>query len=91
MALGRTVGELEASLSAAELREWIAFYRIDPWGEQRADLRMARIVWAVLQVNSKQPVSEDELRLFPDEANELPDDVSPKERQWMLALNRSGE
>ena len=91
MALGRTVGELEASLSAAELREWIAFYNIDPWGEQRADLRMARIAWAVLQANSRQPISEDALRLFPDEAHSLPDDVSAEERQWMLALNRSGE
>ena len=85
------MAELEATLSAAELREWAAFYSIDPWGEQRADLRMARIAWAVLQVNSKQPIDEAGLRLFPDEANELPDDVSPQERQWMLALNRSGE
>ena len=30
-----------ADLTAAELEEWIQFYRIDPFGEQRADLRIA--------------------------------------------------
>ena len=36
LALGRTVAELQQTLSAAELVEWMAFYRIDPWGGYRA-------------------------------------------------------
>jgi len=28
------------SLSARQLREWMAFYAVDPFGDQRADLRM---------------------------------------------------
>jgi hypothetical protein len=28
-------------LSSAELSAWMAYYQIDPWGEQRADLRNA--------------------------------------------------
>ena len=40
MALGRTVEDLEVNLSYRELTEWIAYYELEPWGEERADLRM---------------------------------------------------
>ena len=69
----------------------MAFYSLDPWGEQRADLRMAQTVWAVLQPNSKAKLDANDFRLYPDEANELPDDISEQERQWMLKLNRVAE
>ncbi|MFA9202794.1 MAG: DUF4035 domain-containing protein [Flavobacteriales bacterium] len=41
--LGRTVNELTSTLDAAELVEWMAFYRIDPWGGYRTDLAAATI------------------------------------------------
>lgn len=69
----------------------MAFWAIDPWGDQRADLRMARMTWAVLQVASKAPVDEDGLRLYPDEANNLPEDVSDDERKWMMKLGKVEE
>jgi len=28
-------------LTAAELAEWMAYYEIEPWGEERADIRQA--------------------------------------------------
>lgn len=68
----------------------MAFWSIDPWGEQRADLRAARMVWAALAPHSKSALDENDYRLFPDEANELPDDVSEQEKAWMLKLQRSG-
>lgn len=68
----------------------MAFWSIDPWGEQRADMRAARLVWATLAPHSKSAVDENDYLLFPDEANELPDDVSDQEKQWMLRLQRSG-
>lgn len=43
LALGRTVAELEEELSARELKEWMAFYSIEPWGEYRADVRSAMV------------------------------------------------
>ena len=43
LALGRTVNELISTLDAAELVEWMAFYRIDPWGGYRTDLAAATI------------------------------------------------
>lgn len=33
------VGELLARTSGQELTEWEAYYRLEPWGEERADLR----------------------------------------------------
>lgn len=39
LALGRTVAELEATLSGQELTEWMAFDAVEPFGEQRDDLR----------------------------------------------------
>ena len=47
MKLGRTVAELSATLSEHELAEWMAYYSLEPWGEDRADLRAGVIASAV--------------------------------------------
>lgn len=60
---------------------------MDPWGEQRADLRAALVAIAGMQ--TKSPPLLSDLMLFPDERNDLPEDVAPEEQQWMLALNRN--
>lgn len=39
LAMGRTINELRAVLSYAEFQEWCLYYRVEPWGEDRADLR----------------------------------------------------
>jgi|TARA_R100001530_G_scaffold41605_1_gene31811 hypothetical protein len=39
IALGMTVGEMLRKMSSSEMADWIAFWRLDPWGEERADLR----------------------------------------------------
>lgn len=39
MALGCTVRELSLRMSATEFSEWIAYSRIEPFGERRADQR----------------------------------------------------
>lgn len=41
-----TVRQLLASLDSAELTEWMAFDRLDPFGESRADLRAGIIASA---------------------------------------------
>jgi hypothetical protein len=89
LALGCTVAELETTMSAAEYREWIAFYSIDPWGDQRADMRMARLAKTLLLPHTKSEIDPNDFLLFPDDAHELPDDVEGKERDWMLKLQRS--
>lgn len=34
-----TVDQLLAQISSAELSEWAAYYRLEPFGDERADLR----------------------------------------------------
>lgn len=41
MALGRTVEELSESMSHREFVEWMAFSKVQPWGDVRADWRTA--------------------------------------------------
>jgi hypothetical protein len=41
MALGRTVEELDASMTTDEFYQWIAYSTLEPWGEDRADWRSA--------------------------------------------------
>lgn len=54
MALGTTVGELLARISSRELAEWMAYYRIEPWGEERDDLR-AGIVASTVANTARDP------------------------------------
>lgn len=67
----------------------MALYSIDPWGEQRADMRVANVMWAALQPHSKSTIDANDFLLFPDAAHELPEDVDAKEKAWMLKLQRS--
>jgi len=63
LALGCTVRELLARLTAAELAEWQAFYRLEPWGDVRADLRAGHIAAMVANVNLRpgaKPLRADE-------------------------------
>ena len=39
LAMGRTIQELRATLSYSEFQEWCLYYQVEPWGEDRADLR----------------------------------------------------
>lgn len=53
-----TVAELGERMSSAEFSEWMAFYNIEPFGEERADLRQALTTSAVhnsIQVQMKKP------------------------------------
>lgn len=50
MALGKTVSELEESLSDAELREWVAFYEKHPFGPDTAWLQTGTIAATVVNV-----------------------------------------
>lgn len=41
LALGRTVAELVEAIDLDELLGWLAYWSAEPWGEMRADQRMA--------------------------------------------------
>lgn len=53
-----TVSELGDRMSSRELSEWRAFYQIEPFGDERADLRQAMTTSAVhnsIQAQAKHP------------------------------------
>lgn len=52
--MGRTVRELLDDLDADELHEWFDVYALDPWDEQRSDLRAGTIAAVIANVNSKR-------------------------------------
>lgn len=55
-----------ASLTAREAAEWEAFYQVDPWGDQRSDMRNAMLcaMW------SKGGSVEDFMPWSDDQPNE---------------------
>lgn len=40
-----------ARMSSREFHEWIAFYEIDPWGDQRADVRAGIIASTLANIH----------------------------------------
>lgn len=49
--LGRTVGELEETLSAREFVEWNAYFQIEPFGTHRDNIHAGIIASAIYNVN----------------------------------------
>ena len=46
-----TVDELLSSMSAREFADWIAFARVEPFGEDRADLRAGIVASVIANAN----------------------------------------
>ena len=72
LALGRTVQELLETLDYDELLEWHEYYCLEPFGEIRADLRMANLCALTANINrdSKkrpQPYGLEQFMLFKEE------------------------
>lgn len=40
-----------ADMSALSLAEWMAYFELDPWGEERADLRSGIIASTLANIN----------------------------------------
>ena len=59
-----TVRELLGRISSRELSEWMAFYRLEPFGDQRADLRQAITTAMLANVNRKRSAKAAEPKDF---------------------------
>lgn len=46
-----TVGELLARISSRELTEWMAYAQVEPFGEERGDLRAGIVASTIANVN----------------------------------------
>jgi hypothetical protein len=64
--LGYTVGELEEVLPAPEFAEWKAHYALDPWTEDRADLRMGVIAATIKNASGRYAETAHPSDFIPD-------------------------
>ena len=69
-----TVAQLSECLSAAEEAHWIALYRLDPWGEQRDDMRSALIAQLIHNTNSKKGKKLKDFMLFTEKPSDRVND-----------------
>lgn len=67
--LGRTLKEIRETLSASELKMWIAYDRLSPIGDFRGDIQAAQISAAVLNSQGDKTTISD-LQLKWGEAEE---------------------
>jgi len=54
MELGKTVGELSQTMTAAEETHWQALFREEPFGYTRSDMASAQIAQLLFNVNAKK-------------------------------------
>ena len=59
--LGRTLHELRHSLTASELKMWIAFDRISPVGDWRGDVQAAQVATAAFNAQGNKLTLSDVL------------------------------
>ena len=59
--LGRTVAELEATISAEEFAEWAILQSIEPWGGGRLDVLAATLQHAALMPWTKNRINITDL------------------------------
>jgi len=86
--MGRTLGELQQSLTASELMMWAEYDRYSPIGDERADLHAAQIVSAIFGAQgSKVSLDEAKLRwsLEHGETTEVTDPFSSLEAAFLAA------
>lgn len=48
------MAELLASISADELRDWAAYYQLDPFGARRGDLQAALVASTLANIHAKK-------------------------------------
>ncbi|WP_432481019.1 phage tail assembly protein T [Moraxella sp. ZY200743] len=81
--LGKTVGELERTLTVDELVEWQAYDDIDPIGGYRTDLGFALL--AYLQAGDKNKSVHDFLIIDPNPMTDEMREVFEKEQEKIKA------
>lgn len=73
LALGKTVHEIETTMSAREFFDWMDFYSVEPFGDQRADIRSGVVAATIANVyrgKGKKPFGPSDFMLFADQPAE---------------------
>lgn len=86
-----TVEHLLKTISSEELSEWLAFHSLEPWGEDRADLRAAIGHSLFYNANSKHPKSPiDFMAYTPPKPQQTPEEMRKVIRQLGIAYGAGG-
>ena len=87
--LGRTVDELQRSMSSSEFMDWCAYYEIEPWGYEADNWRMGVLAATTANYsgNIKKPLKVSDF--LPRQPRKL----SPEESKRLLKqrLERPGD
>lgn len=83
-----------AAMTPSQLGEWLAYYEIDPWGEQRADLRAAIVATEIHRAagsrrSDGQPIEPKQFMRFIDQPQQKPVSQSEKLRAILKNLGSS--
>lgn len=81
--MGRTLHELRNSLTASELKMWIAYDRMSPVGDWRGDVQAAQVSTAILNSQGGKATINDMLLKWSQAEEET--DTSGLE-EWMGGL-----
>lgn len=81
--MGRTLHELRNSLTASELKMWIAYDRMSPVGDWRGDVQAAQVSTAILNAQGGKATINDMLLKWSQTEEET--DTSGLE-EWMGGL-----
>lgn len=81
--LGRTVNELRTSLTASELKMWIAYDRLSPIGDWRGDVQAAQVSTAILNAQGGKATIDEMLLQWGKAEDE--EEISGFE-EWMSGL-----
>jgi hypothetical protein len=85
-----SVRELLARLDSHELSEWMAYYRLEPFGEVRADVRAGIVASTLANVHRKRsapPFSPLDFLAFPEPKPES--DMNTKVKEVFRAFRRA--
>lgn len=80
-------------ISSRELSEWMAYYRLEPFGQERDNLHAGMMAAAVYNVNrakNQQAIGAEEflINLQPEEEAKTPQEIFGMLRTWAL-LNKA--
>ena len=81
--MGRTVHELRQTLTASELKMWIAYDRLSPIGDWRGDVQAAQVATAAINAQGGKLGINDVLLKWGQSAEE--GEISELE-EWMGGL-----
>jgi hypothetical protein len=81
--LGRTVHELRQTLTASEMKMWIAYDRLSPIGDWRGDVQAAQVATAAINAQGGKLGINDVLLKWGQSAEE--GEISELE-EWMGGL-----